>query len=743
MLRLKIIICLFMFLFTFPVYAADEFWVQPIGVSGGDDSGTSYINAFDGLENVAWGTEEGEVGPSDKLWVCGTYIRLWNESGPVQGLSIRVQSGTSYSVRTTVSGKCVNGAGTADPGIIWGGYIDIYNTWSDEGGGVWSLTLKARIPGNVGEHVWEDISGSTGTWLNMALTQLVFTSGGIAEIEVYDYIVGVTSGVKIRVASVSLDSGAWADGTAAGTITGEADGIFLDGEDCNQSTGQDNILTVNGNSLDTTLIYLTANAGSFYTVFRDYNTPIYVHTSDGLDPTGRIMFPDYGYNIYEGASEYVTLEDLTFRLVQHTPTIGNIRYLRLDSQYSGYYNIRPTNLSDDVEILECELGFAGNGIYTGSNDSDAADRLIVRGNYIHDIGSVLSQANSDSHAIGIQGGNGHIIEFNNMVNVGTGPVTYAYYPQEMNRMKIRWNKITNTLLLGGANSWGIVLFGDNAAYLSMEDNEVYGNFIDDTAVGMRILLPDEVKVFNNTIMVSSDKGIGMSRSNSLLKITGGGEALLSLSQGDHVIGDISGAEVIAVSIRLTGSAPDAIAEFTYSPIGGNFNIGEGVKVSGVSVGIVAIDTKQGPKVTLRNNIIYDALGLFIHFAAGGGTAGYGWIDSKYANYYFDDGGDNYGAGGSYKTFAEWQGTTTEPPSDRDTVGTTNDVDPALNSDGTPDGTVTLVGEDQGSYLLPACSSVWPTGPGQGGGIILLDPDIWGWPKGFCINVKPTYSGVSF
>lgn len=48
---------------------------------------------------------------------------------------------------------------------------------------------------------------------------LDFTSGGTYEIEVGDTITGATSGATAHVAGISLSSGSWAGGDAAGTLT--------------------------------------------------------------------------------------------------------------------------------------------------------------------------------------------------------------------------------------------------------------------------------------------------------------------------------------------------------------------------------------------------------------------------------------------------------------------------------------------------------------------------------------------
>ncbi len=73
---------------------------------------------------------------------------------------------------------------------------------------------------------------------------LEFTSGGVLKLIVGNTITGATGGATAVIVKVSLTSGHWAAGTAAGQIeiSGQ-DGVF-EAENINQLNGQDNIATI-------------------------------------------------------------------------------------------------------------------------------------------------------------------------------------------------------------------------------------------------------------------------------------------------------------------------------------------------------------------------------------------------------------------------------------------------------------------------------------------------------------------
>ena len=140
------------------LYSAD-WYVRPAGGSYGNEDGTSYANAWDGLLNVAWG--EGGVQPGDTLWVCDLHIHnMVNKDYVTTQADIPVISGTGESTWITIRGDY-----PGDPGTVWGAYGMGYEAWIDEGDGVWSISL----PGNqYPDWFFEDITAASWKVLDKA-----------------------------------------------------------------------------------------------------------------------------------------------------------------------------------------------------------------------------------------------------------------------------------------------------------------------------------------------------------------------------------------------------------------------------------------------------------------------------------------------------------------------------------------------------------------------------------------------
>jgi len=95
--------------------AASDWFVRPVGGEYGDEDGTSYDNAWDGLLNVVWG--EGGVVAGDTLYICDTHIntRIDNDA-----TAYYWSPGASGS-----EGNYITIKGHPDhPAIIWNAYID-------------------------------------------------------------------------------------------------------------------------------------------------------------------------------------------------------------------------------------------------------------------------------------------------------------------------------------------------------------------------------------------------------------------------------------------------------------------------------------------------------------------------------------------------------------------------------------------------------------------------------------------
>lgn len=87
------------------------------------------------------------------------------------------------------------------------------------------------------------------------LTYITFTTGGTAEVAGQDLIWGASSGASAIVESVTLSSGTWAAGTAAGLLNiVDINGTFNASETINVSGKQDNICSLGTDAASPTAV---------------------------------------------------------------------------------------------------------------------------------------------------------------------------------------------------------------------------------------------------------------------------------------------------------------------------------------------------------------------------------------------------------------------------------------------------------------------------------------------------------
>ena len=143
----KTLIIIFLLFLVPSLVSATTWYVRPAGGNYSLEDGSSYDNAWDGLNNVVWGA--GGVQAGDTLYVCGCQLMTANAKSdlPNKGL-ISLVSGSSGNP-ITIRGDC-----PGDPGIIWGPYIASYESWQSEGSNTYSITLAI---GQYNGFVWEDI----------------------------------------------------------------------------------------------------------------------------------------------------------------------------------------------------------------------------------------------------------------------------------------------------------------------------------------------------------------------------------------------------------------------------------------------------------------------------------------------------------------------------------------------------------------------------------------------------------
>jgi hypothetical protein len=97
----------------------------PAPTSGiyGSQNGTSYGNAWNGLQSVVWGA--GGVNTGDTLYICGTNIATFGPS--------MAPNPSSFLIQLTQSGVTLRGDYPGDAGLIFGGAIDGCNTYTWSG----------------------------------------------------------------------------------------------------------------------------------------------------------------------------------------------------------------------------------------------------------------------------------------------------------------------------------------------------------------------------------------------------------------------------------------------------------------------------------------------------------------------------------------------------------------------------------------------------------------------------------
>ena len=594
-----------------PVMAAD-FFVRPVAAVGtyGNEDGSDYNNAWNGLTNpdeptteVQWGTGAGEVGPGDTLYVCGLHVHTVDGLGSIAvEADITPVSGTSESARVIIRGDAsrVN-AGYAD-GVLWGAYQMSYEAWTDNGNGVWYITL----PGNsADEWFFEDIgslsdsdytilepltatsSTLTGTWTftDSSTTVTADGDGNVStgsELAAGDYvrsstIAGTITGTWTFTngsdtatgdggnAASQLNAGYWirvSDGTAWYEIASEPSantivftGVFneanvTDTQDAtvyrytsadatwyevDSVTDDDNFEITVAYSGDTiqdeggetiaqdvsaTITNLESNAGYYYSPTYLSGVKLYVHCSDSLEATGRVYGNRYGYKWKLGSLSWITFLNLTYK---HTNAWGmsdstvesHMRWQGCELAYAEQAVIQIWDDCDYMEVIDCDISYAQNGIYNISGSIDAPSNYIFRGNTIHDIALLdkIAIQGGDAHAIGVQGGTNGLVEDNIIYHCGSGIVYWAaanVTGQEMKDVTIRNNKIWDISTAQAASGYGISVSCNSGSLTDKSGIKIYGNIVSDSDIAGRFNIEDEMLICNN-VFANSTTGLNSDR----------------------------------------------------------------------------------------------------------------------------------------------------------------------------------------------------------------------------------------
>lgn len=252
------------------------------------------------------------------------------------------------------------------------------------------------------------------------------------------------------------------------------------------------------------LVDAQATSGSFY----KSGQTLYVHTTDGGDPTGRVLVNSYGYKFVLNPAQYIKF--LNFKWynpswacsygAESSTRCSHITWDGLTMAYGVGNAFSFYDHMNYMKILNSDISWMPNGIYNISTTNDAPSNYLYRGNQIHDIGVNDFQQNGDAHCIGIQGGNQGIMENNECYNAGTGPLIYAFTDQILTNTLIRNNYVHDLHNLGGATGYGVSTMCNNNSLSDKTGNKAYGNIIVNCSVGLRFQFEDLQEVYNNTVM---------------------------------------------------------------------------------------------------------------------------------------------------------------------------------------------------------------------------------------------------
>jgi hypothetical protein len=246
---------------------------------------------------------------------------------------------------------------------------------------------------------------------------------------------------------------------------------------------------------------------------------LYVHLTDSGNPEGRVYGNRWGYFFNIADNKYITFYNLKlmnpFRISSDFPKVApsHITWQGCTLSYGEHSLLWFWDNFHYMKVIDCELSWAGNGIYNISQTGDSPSNYLFKGNYIHDIGIVGDNQNSDAHCIGIQGGHDGVIEDNICVNCGTGPLLYVGKVQEITNTIVRRNFVKDLHTLGSATGYGVSTMCNNNNASDKSGNQFIQNIVVNAKVGYRFQF-DERQVFVNNIAYNCEVGMESIRTRS-------------------------------------------------------------------------------------------------------------------------------------------------------------------------------------------------------------------------------------
>lgn len=376
--------------------------------------------------------------------------------------------------------------------------------------------------------VWGASGVKAGDTLWVAGTH-IHRSTNISNIGSQGYVSGITNGAAGNVLTIRGDYPT-DPGVIWGAFQMEWDATAWNGPDGNGVYWRTNKYPIRFQDLDTGVYVLSLKTATTWTGdegaaawFPKASThgTNYVKPFVGYGLTN-FLSQSWGYRFYLGTNSYITFSDLTFN---SSPPEANfwgpgqedawtnshhITYNNCNFNYDSYVRVRPGY--NDWLFNGCSFYYVPYGVYSFlESKTKGAHRLTIT-NCFFDFTNPTEFPNHDGHAIGVQGGNGHVITHNTFTNAGGSCIEFWTYNQEMKDHTISYNYIhhvrkrSNTLTSSG----GIIISGDNTESVAglRTGIQIYGNVIHDIGIdsvsdsdgsGISSNNKDSMRVFNNTI----------------------------------------------------------------------------------------------------------------------------------------------------------------------------------------------------------------------------------------------------
>ncbi|MBW3000497.1 hypothetical protein KY341_01325 [Candidatus Woesearchaeota archaeon] len=248
--------------------------------------------------------------------------------------------------------------------------------------------------------------------------------------------------------------------------------------------------------------------GSHYSIDYEGKSRIYVHTSDSGDPTGRVALNRWGYEFYiRDNSSYITFLNLKMFApwryeYRGRPNVTHIRWQNCTLHHGESRIITLGDGNDYMEVLGCDIGYAGTPIYCISSTPLSASYYRFAGNTIHHCGYFDYHQGMDTHAFGIQGGTGGIVEDNYIYNCGDGIAFYLYPGMIGRNITVRRNYIKDLWRTGYMPT--AISFGCNAkgALGDTSGNKIYQNIVVNATRAFYYKWSEPVEIYNNVMFNS-------------------------------------------------------------------------------------------------------------------------------------------------------------------------------------------------------------------------------------------------